>query len=45
MSVEVGTALLKWVYKDTIDIKCDSDFLLSLLKTAGGYKLSVLMSR
>ncbi|CAH1801017.1 unnamed protein product [Owenia fusiformis] len=42
---DVGHALLKWVYTDTIDIKSDDKFLLALLKTASKFKLGELRER
>ena len=47
MPIEVGNALLKWVYTDQCDILQNSNdgFLLDLMRAAGKYKLSPLVAR
>jgi len=42
---DVGSALVKWIYSDVMEVNSNSDFLLSLLKSAGCYQLSPLMIR
>lgn len=46
VTCEVGSALVKWVYTDAIEVsESGVDFLLSLLKCAGRYKLQTLVIR
>ncbi|XP_067934786.1 rabankyrin-5-like [Watersipora subatra] len=44
-SYEVGAAFMKWLYTDAFESDNNVDFLLSLLKCAGRYKLFPLMMR
>lgn len=45
VSYDVGSALVKWIYTDAFEANSNVDFLLSLLRCAGHYKLSPLMIR
>lgn len=46
VSLDVGQAMLRWVYTDQCDFQnADDTFLLSLLKAAGKYSLAPLMGR
>ena len=42
---EVGVAMLKWVYTDSIEIKSDDSFVLELMKASGKFKLDELRDR
>ncbi|XP_066933488.1 rabankyrin-5-like [Clytia hemisphaerica] len=44
-SVEVGTALMKWVYTDKADIRTDESFIMDLVRVANRYSLGGLRNR
>jgi hypothetical protein len=44
-SIEVGTALLKWVYTDKADIRNDESFIMDLVRVANRYQLNGLRNR
>ena len=44
-SVEVGTALMKWVYTDKADIRTDESFIMDLVRVANRYQLNGLRNR
>lgn len=45
ISVEVGLALMRWVYTDKAEIKNEENFLVDLVKAANRYKLTDLRNR
>lgn len=44
-SVDVGNALLKWVYTDKADIPTDESFIMDLVRVANQYQLRGLRNR
>ncbi|XP_076453246.1 rabankyrin-5-like [Babylonia areolata] len=45
IKLEVGRALLRWVYTDEINIKAEDTFLLELLRAATRFRLEALRKR
>lgn len=45
LPLDVGKALLKWIYTDQVDFSKGDSFTLSLMKTAGSFLLDDLVNK
>lgn len=45
LPLDVGKALLKWIYTDQVDFSKGDSFILSLMKTANSFVLDDLVNK